>query len=745
MKPSNLAAQQQPKGNSTYGGSSSSKAAPPASHVPAHVPLLPFTDSDIEPLSDDEASDASTVEVTPDQYLATHSHPSKPAIPQHHGKYVPCFLSSLEATVKEQELYLEEMPAKCEGPWEPGSGVADSDWIELEFSQQMSWFVADAPFVGDDEVLVIYVSKTGNKQKMMIEKNLDNLSAADVRKFWHLVEPAIRKEVKSFHDMGTFEITMRAKASNVCSSRWVHKFKLIDGVKSVKSRLTIRGFQDLSVSAETYAGTATRWGQRIVASISRQRGWKVFMSDVASAFLQSMTFDQMAQLSGVEAREVCFDPPTGCEKYFQELPGMHTYNPLTMTLRMLKAVYGLKDAPKAWKLQLDRVLRLAGGRQCHTDKCLWLWFDGSTGLLRLILSTHVDDIKGTGDQETTDHVLKTLTKEFGKLKTVYDNFIHCGIAHETLADGTLVLHQHEYAKQLILMEALPLASAKPETPLTELQHAQYLSLLGGVSWMIQTRLDVAVYVCALQRAATKPKVEHATRLNRVVKWCKRKKAQLTYRKLRTPTRVIGISDSAFRKEDAKGLAMRGAIVALAEWFEDHPGGACHIFDFYARKQRRVTRSTYSAELNGASDCYEFSKLVALTIAECIRPYPTISALMSLEETGSFPVSIELIIDARSVYDSLVASELKAPTEISLIMFLSQLKEQMLCWSLRRLWWVDTRDMAADGLNKGACSRAGLLAIANNGRWDLLFKAHGFSETRYQPILSQKDMVQMNGE
>ena len=202
----------------------------------------------------------------------------------------------------------------------------------------------------------------------MIEKSLDNLTAEDVRRDWHLVEPAIRKEVRSFFDNKTFELRPRNKTANICSSRWVHKYKIIDGKRQVKSRLTIRGFQDLSVSADTYAGTATRWGQRMVSSVSSQRSWRIFMSDVSSAFLQSMSFEQMAALGGIEARAVAFDPPTGSACYFRELPGMKHYNELSMTLGMLKPVYGLKDAPKAWKLQLDRVLRLAGGRQCHTDK-----------------------------------------------------------------------------------------------------------------------------------------------------------------------------------------------------------------------------------------------------------------------------------------------------------------------------------------------------------------------------------------
>ena len=144
------------------------------------------------------------------------------------------------------------------GPWLPGTCDEGEDGIQIEFSREMSWFVVDAPFVGPDEVLVVYLTKTGNKKKMMVEKSLDNLSAADVKKHWDLVEPAIRKEVASFHEMQTFETADRRKALNICSSRWVLKFKLVNGIRTVKARLTVRGFQDMTVAGETYAGTATR-------------------------------------------------------------------------------------------------------------------------------------------------------------------------------------------------------------------------------------------------------------------------------------------------------------------------------------------------------------------------------------------------------------------------------------------------------------------------------------------------------
>ena len=44
------------------------------------------------------------------------------------------------------------------------------------------------------------------------------------------------------------------------------------------------------------------------------------------------------------------------------------------------------------------------------------------------------------------------------------------------------------------------------------------------------------------------------------------------------------------------------------------------------------------------------------------------------------------------------------------------------WLSRRvvtaLWWVDTRDMAADGLTKGRLPRETIIAVCEKGRWDL---------------------------
>ena len=121
------------------------------------------------------------------------------------------------------------------------------EWIEFEFSRIMSYFVADAPFVAEDEILNVCVGigKKSGQQKLMVEKTLDALTAEDVRVHWKLVEAAIRKEIASFAVNGVCELQSKASAKNTCTPRWVHRFKIIDGVRTVKSRLTIRGFKTL--------------------------------------------------------------------------------------------------------------------------------------------------------------------------------------------------------------------------------------------------------------------------------------------------------------------------------------------------------------------------------------------------------------------------------------------------------------------------------------------------------------------
>ena len=168
-----------------------------------------------------------------------------------------------------------------------------------------------------------------------------------------------------------------------------------------------------------------------------------------------------------------------------------------------------------------------------SDPALYTWHESKT--LVMILSTHVDDKKGGGRDDVCARVKAGLEKAFGALTVQESNFVHCGIKHEQTEFG-IKMHQQDYVQQLNLLDT---TGVTPDTvsKLTEVQQTAYLSLLGGMSWLVQTRMDIAVYVCFLQRNSKDTTTEHYLKLNKLLRWVRRKPCFLFFAKLVGPLRL----------------------------------------------------------------------------------------------------------------------------------------------------------------------------------------------------------------
>ena len=70
----------------------------------------------------------------------------------------------------------------------------------------------------------------------------------------------------------------------------------------------------------TFAGTTSRWGQRVVNSVAAQKGWELFTADVSLAFLRGMTFEEAAKLKDEVKRSIQFTIPLGGDSILQMLP-----------------------------------------------------------------------------------------------------------------------------------------------------------------------------------------------------------------------------------------------------------------------------------------------------------------------------------------------------------------------------------------------------------------------------------------
>ena len=89
----------------------------------------------------------------------------------------------------------------------------------------------------------------------------------------------------------------------------------------------------------------------------------------------------------------------------------------------------------------------------------------------------------------------------------------------------------------------------------------------AVAFTLITRVDVAVFVVALQRQAKQPTYDHIRKLNTLVKWIKKNPGRLVYRRMKCQRTLECHSDTGFRREEDSehaGLHSRRARAALDE-------------------------------------------------------------------------------------------------------------------------------------------------------------------------------------
>ena len=308
---------------------------------------------------------------------------------------------------------------------------------------------------------------------------------------------AMREELQRWIDLHAFERAPLGTARNLIDARWVLKWKVVDGVRRIKARLTVRGFRDSQGPAlSTFSATTSRWGQRLIVSMAVQRRWTLFSCDIAQAFLRGIPFAEFSKMPGEVKRSVQFVLPTGSVPLLRALDGYQDFDAVAECLNMLRAGFGLKDAPRAWSLELGRVLRSFGLSHCQSDEQIWIKL--VAGDLVLLISAHVDDLKGCGTPKEREAFLEHLRARFGKMTLDLHKFTHVGIEHEQDPKTYVItLSQVKYTAQLrtICLDAVVTSGWDTDSP-PDL-HSAFRTLVGGVAWLTLTAPAILVYVAFL--------------------------------------------------------------------------------------------------------------------------------------------------------------------------------------------------------------------------------------------------------
>ncbi len=243
----------------------------------------------------------------------------------------------------------------------PDAAVATDSktYVEMQLSPEMSrlYVPAEGDEVrknlreGEFYVLQIYA---GGEKKTVVEREHNILTQAEAQKEEKKCRQAMYDEIMRWHTLGAFKRMSHKLATNVIDARWVLKWKQVAGKKIIQARLVVRGFKDLQAAQlSTFAGTTSRWGQRIVNSVAVQKGWHLFTADVSQAFLRGLTLAQAAELKYKVHRSIKFTMPLGRVPMLQQLLGYDDFNPRSEMLEMLPCGVGIKGARRLW----NKVLR----------------------------------------------------------------------------------------------------------------------------------------------------------------------------------------------------------------------------------------------------------------------------------------------------------------------------------------------------------------------------------------------------
>ena len=180
--------------------------------------------------------------------------------------------------------------------------------------------------------------------------------------------------------------------------------------------------------------------------------------------------------------------------------------------------------------------------------------------------------------------------------------------------------------------------------------------------------------------------------------------------------------------------MKGAHSSSTSSVPHSHSNLVHLLVSVAKTHRLAIRSSYGAEIVGASHGLDDAFPTLITLVELKSGILKPEQLKKYNECGNLPVHAYLTIDAESVYKSITSKELKTPAEKTLLGHVMYLREKLEKGVIQKIQWCDTRDMTADGHTKGCVDRKLLLDLMD-GKQTFTHPVKAYEPVRQTKALS----------
>ncbi|GJV53406.1 putative ribonuclease H-like domain-containing protein, partial [Tanacetum coccineum] len=217
------------------------------------------------------------------------------------------------------------------------------------------------------------------------------------------------------------------------------------------------------------------------------------------------------------------------EVYVSQPPGFLDPKYPQKVYKVVKALYGLHQAPRAWYATLSTFLLKNGYRRGTIDKTLFIKKDKHDIIL---VQVYVDDIIFGSTKKSWCDEFEALMKSRFQMSSMGELTFFLGLQVKQKADG-IFISQDKYVAEIlkkfdfanVKTASTPIETQKPlvkDEEASDVDVHLYRSMIGSLMYLTASRPDIMFAVCASSRFQVTPKSSHLSAVKRIFRYLKDK-------------------------------------------------------------------------------------------------------------------------------------------------------------------------------------------------------------------------------
>lgn len=393
---------------------------------------------------------------------------------------------------------------------------------------------------------------------------------------------AVQDELLSFEKNSAWELVDAPKDGTIVQCKWVLR-KKYDSENNVlyRARLVAKGFtQKYGVDyTETFSPVVRHTTLRLLFALSVKLGLDVTHLDVKTAFLNG------------DLEEIIH----------MKMPDCYNSNSsVCKVLKLKKAIYGLKQASRAWNKKVDNCLVSNGYKRSKIEPCMYI---KDINGCKNIVTVYVDDFFiFSNDKIETDSLKQILSNKFiikdlGQVKQCLGMNVtfnkekgYVYLSQETYIDQLLSKFQLRDCKTVDTPMEVKLNVKKGQVGINS--HVPYQQLIGSLMYLsVLTRPDISYSISYLSQFNNCHTKEHWEYAKRILKYLKRTKCYgIKYCK-EGNSEITGYVDADWASNSIDRRSYTGMCFLLSDG----------VISWECRKQKCIALSSTEAEYVGLSE------------------------------------------------------------------------------------------------------------------------------------------------